>query len=86
MGAFALAYPDPFLQTNLFGFSLPSLLEQLYHSTQEGITCGNVLYVVDIIIPVLAKYVGGGWGKRRRMITMVTGNVSFMLSELVPLF
>ena len=57
MGAFALAYPDPFLESNLFGFSLPSLLEQLGHATEEGITCGNVLFVVDIIIPVLARSV-----------------------------
>ena len=57
MGAFALAYPDPFLDNNLFGFSLPSLLEQLDHATQEGVTCGNVLFVVDIIVPVLARSV-----------------------------
>lgn len=55
MGAFALAYPDPFLDTNLFGFSLQSLLDQLDLATQEGVTCGNVLFVVDIIIPVLAR-------------------------------
>jgi hypothetical protein len=55
MGAFALAYPDPFLDTNLFGFSLQSLLDQLDLATREGVTCGNVLFVVDIIIPVLAR-------------------------------
>ena len=55
MGAFALAYPDPFLDKNLFGFSLQSLLDQLDLATQEGVTCGNVLFVVDIIIPVLAR-------------------------------
>ena len=58
MGAFALAFPEPFLESELFGFSLPSLLEQLDHATQEGVTCGNVLFVVDIIIPVLSRSAG----------------------------
>ena len=62
MGAFALAYPEPFLESNLFGFSLPSLLEQLDHATHEGVTCGNVLFVVDIIVPVLARSVRGWAG------------------------
>ena len=55
IGAIALAYPDPFLDTSLFGFSLQSLLDQLDLATREGVTCGNVLFVVDIIIPVLAR-------------------------------
>lgn len=55
MGAFALAYPQPFLHDTQFGFNLSSLLQQLHNSTQEGTTCGNVLFVVDIVIPVLAK-------------------------------
>lgn len=57
MGAFSLAYPEPFLEHNLFGkgFNMQALLQQLVTATVEGVTCGNVLFVVDIIIPVLAK-------------------------------
>ena len=55
MGAFALAYPSPFLHDNQFGFTMPSLLDQLRNATSEGTTCGNVLFVVDIVIPVLAR-------------------------------
>ena len=56
MGSFALAYPDPFLENETFGFSLASLLEQLHRATVQGVTCGNVLFVVDIIVPVLTSY------------------------------
>ena len=57
MGAFSLAYPEPFLEHNVFGrgFNMPALLQQLASATAEGVTCGNVLFVVDVIIPVLAK-------------------------------
>ena len=58
MGAFALAYPEPFLEDAQFGFDMNSLLEQLHNATLDNTTCGNVLFVVDIIIPVLARYVG----------------------------
>ncbi len=56
MGAFAVAYPDPFLENGSYGFSLSSLLEQLHRATVQGATCGNVLFVVDIVTPVLANY------------------------------
>ena len=56
MGAFALAYPTPFLHENWFDFTMSSLLDQLHNVTADTVTCGNVLFVVDIIIPVLARY------------------------------
>lgn len=55
MGAFALAYPEPFLKESQLGFSLQYLLDQLHCATLQGVTCGNVLFVVDVIIPVLTK-------------------------------
>ena len=55
MGKFTLAFPDPFLEKSLFGFSMASLLDQLHTATTQGVTCGNVLFVVDVIIPVLAR-------------------------------
>ena len=33
-----------------------SLLEQPHRATVQGVTCGNVLFVVDIIVPVLTSY------------------------------
>ena len=57
MGAFSRAYPDPFLEKQLFGFDLASLLNQLDVVLSQGSTAGNVLYVVDIVIPVLSKLV-----------------------------
>ena len=57
LGAFSRAYPDPFLEKQLFGFDLESLLSQLDVAASQGSTAGNVLYVVDIIIPVLSKSV-----------------------------
>ena len=57
LGAFSRAYPDPFLEKQLFGFDLESLLGQLDVAASQGSTAGNVLYVVDIIIPVLSKSV-----------------------------
>ena len=59
MGAFSRAYPDPFLEKQLFGFDLASLLNQLDVALSQGSTAGNVLYVVDIVIPVLSKLVQG---------------------------
>ena len=55
LGAFSRAYPDPFLEKQLFGFDLESLLSQLHLASALGSTAGNVLYVVDIVIPVLSK-------------------------------
>lgn len=55
MGAFALAHPKPFLNDNQFGFSLTSLLDQLHNATMDTMTCGNVLFVVDIVIPILSR-------------------------------
>ena len=55
MGAFSRAYPDPYLEKQLFGFDLRSLLTQLDVASTQGSTAGNVLYVVDIVIPVLSK-------------------------------
>ena len=55
LGAFSRAYPDPFLEKRLFGFDLESLLSQLDVASTQGSTAGNVLYVVDIVIPVLSK-------------------------------
>ena len=55
MGAFALAFPDPFLEKGMFGFSMESLLGQLKSATLQGITCGNVHFVADVIVPVLAR-------------------------------
>ena len=55
LGAFSRAYPDPFLEKRLFGFDLESLLGQLDVASTQGSTAGNVLYVVDIVIPVLSK-------------------------------
>lgn len=55
IGAFALAFPKPFLHDNQFGFSLTSLMEQLHNSVGQESTCGNTLYVVDIVIPVLTR-------------------------------
>ena len=57
LGAFSRAYPDPFLEKQLFGFDLDSLLSQLDIASSQGSTAGNVLYVVDIVIPVLSKSV-----------------------------
>ena len=57
MGAFSCAYPDPFLEKKLFGFDLDSLLSELSRATSRDTTTGNVLYVVDVVIPVLARYV-----------------------------
>ena len=57
LGAFSRAYPDPFLEKRLFGFDLESLLSQLDMASTQGSTAGNVLYVVDIVIPVLSKSV-----------------------------
>jgi len=65
MGAFALAYPEPFLENETFGFSLPSLLVQLHRATAQGVTCGNVLFVVDVISPVLTSYLSRWFHKRR---------------------
>ena len=56
MGAFTLAYPEPFLETSSVGFSLPSLLDELDKATLQGVTGGNVLFVVDTIVPVLSRY------------------------------
>ncbi len=55
MGGFALAFPDPFLEKSMFGISMDYLLEQLKTATTQGVTCGNVLYVADVIVPVLAR-------------------------------
>ena len=60
MGAFASAYPEPFLDMNTFDVGTESLISQLERATSEGVTCGNVLYVVDVIVPVLARYVTPG--------------------------
>lgn len=57
MGAFSRVYPDPFLEKQLFGFDLNSLLSELDVAATQGSTAGNVLYVVDIVIPVLSKSV-----------------------------
>ena len=56
MGAFASAYPEPFLEKKTFDVvNMESLISQLLRATSEGVTCGNVLFVVDVIIPVLAR-------------------------------
>lgn len=57
IGAFALAYPKPFLHDKQFGFNMASLLDQLHNCITEDATCGNVLFVVDIVIPVLTRYI-----------------------------
>ena len=55
LGACALAYPDPFLDKSLFSINLDYLFNQLSIATASGVTCGNVLFVADVIIPVLAR-------------------------------
>ena len=60
MGAFASAYPEPFLDKKTFDVGTESLISQLERATSEGVTCGNVLYVVDVIVPVLARCVTPG--------------------------
>ena len=57
MGAISRVYPEPFLEKQLFGFDLDSLLHELNVASTQGSTAGNVLYVVDIVIPVLSKSV-----------------------------
>lgn len=57
MGAFALAYPKPFLHGNQFGSNVASLCDQLENSIAKGATAGNVLFVVDVVVPVVTRYV-----------------------------